>query len=104
MDVSRAASLPPVSIDSLHRRRPSVSSTYNGPVRATSQRYASPALPTIRAGESVAGYRRASYSGISPNYRPRSVSRHTTPDRSTVDYWQRGNAYCTSDTDENIVL
>lgn len=95
VDVSRAASLPPLSAESLHRRRLSVSSAYNGPVRATVQRYTSPAppasLPTIRQGElgsTGTGYRRASYSGASPNYRTNfstSFSRHTTPDRSALD-------------------
>jgi len=96
----RADSLPPVSVDSLYRRRPSVSSSsvYSGPSRAPYQRRgASPAppvtpvnLPTIRQGlmgSSVSGRRRASYSGTSPNYRAYistpSASRHATPDRST---------------------
>ena len=90
---SRSTSLPPVSIDSLHRRRASVSSSaaYGGPVRVTAQRQASPApasLPTIRHGD-WGGHRRASYSSASPNYRTyvsTTANRHSTPDRSTLDH------------------
>ena len=93
LDLSRSTSLPPsASGDILHRRRTSISSVYNVPVRVSVHRHASPAPPsvsTIRQGESpVTAYRRASYSGASPNYRSHTVSRHTTPDRSALYYWQ----------------
>jgi len=98
LSTSRAASLPPVSVDGVHRRRASISSF---------SRYTSPGPPpplpppplsslaTIQQGgelgsgvviSAAAGHRRASYSSATttPNYRTRS--RHATPDRSFLRF------------------